>query len=258
MMAVLCLLAFASCKKTLDTPANEPLALLRDTTLSVCTYNAADLLANLNVANARRRPVPTPTPTPTPTSSGYSCIFIDFDGQTVRNSYWNGGASLQCAPSGLSADDMNQVLNEVRIHYAAYNVVVTYDENVYNAANPSLRMRMIVTPTSGWYTGVSGIAYTGSITWGSETPAFVFSDRLYNGAHYIAEIVAHEAGHTLGLRHQSEYNADCTLKYTYKMGVVMGNSLYVPQGEWIYGTTQSCTTFQDDNLVLRNMLGAAL
>lgn len=261
-MAVLCLLAFVSCKKTLDNPQDKPLAMLRDTTLSVCNYNAADLLANLHLTNARRKPTPTPTPTPTtptpvPTGSGYSCILIDFDGQTVSNSYWNGGAPLQCASSGLSADEMNQVLNEVKVHYAAYKVVVTYDENVYNLANPAMRMRMIVTPTSSWYSSASGVAYTGSFTWGNETPAFVFSDRLYYGAHYIAEIVAHEAGHTLGLRHQSDYNADCSLLNSYKMGVVMGNSLYVSQGEWIYGTTLSCTTYQDDNLVMRNLLGLA-
>jgi hypothetical protein len=39
------------------------------------------------------------------------------------------------------------------------------------------------------------------------------------------------------------------------MGVIMGNSLYVSQGVWTYGTTLSCSIFQDDNQVLTNALG---
>ena len=31
--------------------------------------------------------------------------------------------------------------------------------------------------------------------------AFAFSDLLYNSAKYIADVVSHEAGHTLGLSH---------------------------------------------------------
>jgi hypothetical protein len=150
---------------------------------------------------------------------------------------------------------MTEVLNEVRALYAAYNIYITYDEAVYNAANPLKRTRVIVTPTSSWYTGASGVAYTGSFTWGDGTPAFVFSDRLYYASHYISEIVAHEAGHTLGLRHQTEYDANCVRVSSYKAGAVMGNSLSYPQGSWIYGTTLSCTTYQDDNAMLSSILG---
>jgi hypothetical protein len=261
--AGLCLLVFASCKKTSDT--DETLAISKEKTLSVCTYDPDLLLANLK----RRKPTPTtdptttpttdPTPTPTPTAptgTGYSCILIDFDGQTVSNAYWNNGATFNCAASGLSSAQISEVITEVNALYAGYNVVITYDENVYNAANPMKRTRVIVTPTSSWYpAGSSGVAYIGSITWGDQTPAFVFSDRLYYTSHYVAEIVAHEAGHTIGLRHQSEYDASCNLVSTYKNGAVMGNSLNSTLGQWIYGTTSSCTTFQDDNSVLSGLLG---
>lgn len=259
--AIVCLLVFASCKKTADTEESLD---LQQKTVSVCTYEPETVMAN-----ARRRkptpipepeptptPEPEPTPTPTPTGTGYSCILIDFDGQTVSSPYWNGGATMNCAPSGLSASQMTEVLNEVSALYAAYNVYVTYDENVYNAANPLKRTRVIVTATSNWYSsGVSGVAYSNSFTWGDGTPAFVFSDRLYYTSHYVAEIVAHESGHTLGLRHQTQYDTNCSLVSSYRNGAVMGNSLNSPQGAWIYGTTISCTTYQDDNTVLSNLLG---
>lgn len=256
MIAGLCLLVFASCKKSFEN--EETTALQRITTLSVCSYDSAQLLSNLQTLDARRKPTPTPIPTPTtPTGSDYSCIYIDFNGQNVSSPYWNGGATLNCAPSGLNTDQMIQVLNEVRVLYAANKVVVTADEAVYAAAKTTMRTRVVVTPTSAWYTGVSGVAYTGSFTWGDDTPAFVFSDRLYFAPHYVAEIVAHESGHTLGLKHQSEYSSDCILVNRYKSGAVMGNSLNSIQGQWIFGTTSSCNTYQDDNQLLMNLLGPA-
>lgn len=276
--AGLCLLVLASCQKTAVT---EDTAIPKDLTASVCSYDPDLLLANLRKRkpNSPTSPTPTdpaptePTPTPTeptptepvptqpipttPTGSNYACILIDFDGEVVNSGYWNGGSTINCAASGLSSAAISEVLSEVRAHYAAYNVVVTYDENVYNVANPMKRRRIIVTPTSSWYSaGASGVAFTGSFTWGDQTPAFVFSDRLYYTAHFIAEIVAHEAGHTLGLRHQSSYDANCSLLSSYRSGAVMGNSLNSAQGQWIYGTTTSCYTYQDDNTMLRNVLGS--
>lgn len=259
-VAVACLFVISSCQKSTETIAeNSPVIPehLRATHPTVCEYDSDALLRNFDAANAstaKGKPIKNQ---PNTSGSGYSCIYIDFDGEQVRSSYWNGGQTLNCDPAALNADQKAQVVNEVAALYAAYKVTVTDNETVYNNANSARRIRVVVTPTSYWYGGVSGISYVGSFSWGNGTPAFVFSDKLYNGPHYIAEIVAHEAGHTLGLRHQSEYNADCSLAYTYKMGVVMGNSLYVPQGAWINGTTYTCNTFQDDHQMLTSVLGLA-
>jgi hypothetical protein len=271
--AVACLFVITSCQKSNnDLPDNTTTTPehLRATSPTTCEYEADALLRNFAVANmpdvsSNARPVKPPKgggqgnpTTTTPTTSTYtSCIYIDFDGQNVNSTNWNNGQTINCAPAELTADQKQQVVNEVAALYAAYKVTVTDNESVFNSANSARRIRIIVTPTSYWYGGVSGISYLSSFSWGTDVPAFVFSDRLYNGPHYIAEIVAHEAGHTLGLRHQSEYNPDCSLSLTYKMGVVMGNSLYVPQGAWITGTTYTCNTFQNDHQVLGNLLGLA-
>lgn len=227
-----------------------------------CSYNSSELKKNFKATNKLRTTVRTKgggggKGKPPKGGGAYTCFYIDFDGETIKNANWNGGQTLTLAPAELTTEQKAQVMMEVRAHFSPYNVVITDDITIYNAANVNKRMRVIVTPTSGWYPGVTGVAYTGSLTWGDNTPCFVFSDKLYNGAHYIAEIIAHELGHTVGLRHQGEYNEDCSLKYTYKMGVVMGNSLYVPQGEWIYGTTTCCTCMQDDKAILASVLGLA-
>lgn len=229
---------------------------------ALCLLDTAALRSNMETsklpdAYGRRKPAPTPTPTPTPipTGSGYSCIFLDFDGQTVNSPYWNGGSTLQCDPAGLSATQIAAVVSKVTAAYSRYNVTVTDNESVYLSANPYMRIRVIVTPTSSWWGGVSGITYSNSFTWGDETPSFVFSDRLFFVEGYIGEIASHEAGHSLGLNHQTDYDAYCQLISSYRLGVIMGNSLYVPDGTWTYGTSLSCTTYQDDNQVLTNKLG---
>ena len=223
---------------------------------TVCEYDPDELSENLAEAPVTNTLKIKRVSTKPQRSRGYACIYIDFDGQTVKSSYWNGGVSFTCLPAALTEEGKVQVLNEVITHFAAYNVTVTKDQAVYDKADSRKRIRIIVTPTSAWYPGASGIAYNGSFTWGNGTPAFVFSDKLYNSPHFIAEIVAHEAGHTLTLRHQSVYNESCGLVLTYKMGVIMGNSLYVdPRGIWTYGTTTSCNTFQDDKAVLQAALG---
>ncbi len=241
-MRYLLLLLLAGCVTKKPTP-----------TLEICTYDSTALLNNLHIANppvsfAKGKPVKPPRGA----TSGYNCIYLDFDGETGTWPGWNGGQRLTLAPCAMTEDMRLQTLLEVAALFAPFKVVVTDSLTVFNKAGTK-RAHIIITPTSAWYGGVSGIAFTGSV--GQGIPGFVFSDRLYNGPHYIAEIVAHESSHIFGLRHQSEYNADCTLKLTYKMGVVMGNSLYVPQGAWINGTTYTCTTYQDDKAMLGTVLG---
>jgi hypothetical protein len=240
----------ASCQKQSVTE-KTPDSVSQVKKLEICYTDPAALLQIPDMPlSARRIKI-----IPPPPSGNYSCIYLDFDGQTVRNPNWNGGATLQCEPAGLSSTQIEEVMNQVRYAYAPYNVVITSNETDFLNANRYMRIRVIVTPTSAWRQGVSGIAYNNSITWGDDTPAFVFSDRLYNITHHIGEIAAHESGHTLSLNHQAVFDSNCGLLESYAMGKIMGNSLYVPYGEWITGTTLTCNTFQNDAQVLQNKLG---
>jgi hypothetical protein len=204
----------------------------------------------------KRYTQPTPTSTPTTSGSVIACLYFDFDGETVNNNAWNNGASFYCQPSVMTAEAKALAMSRVELAYASYNVTVTDDVNVYN--NSAVRQRIIVTPSSNWYTNSStstGVARIGSLFQSAEVPSFVFTDRLSENTKYIGDIMMHESGHTIGLRHQSSYDQSCLLVNNYRMGTIMGYPFDLPQAAWIYGTTTSCNTYQDDNNFLSQMLG---
>lgn len=184
-------------------------------------------------------------------------IFLDFDGQTVIGTSWNGNGPLFCAPSGMSDDQIVEVFNRVAEDYRPFNINITTDSTVFLAAPLNQRIRVIITPTSDWCQGVSGITFTGSFIWGDDTPCFVFSDRLVYNSKFVAECCTHESGHAVGLSHQSAYNVTCELLSTYNQGQgsgqtswapVMGNSYYRNLSGWNNGPTPSGCTSDQDNL----------
>ena len=193
-------------------------------------------------------------------------IFLDFDGQYVQASSWNGGNPLNCAPSGLSDTQIIEIFNRVSEDYRPFNINITTDSTEFLAAPVTQRIRIIVTPTSSWFTGVGGVAYTGSFTWGDDTPAFVFPDRLgpYN-TKMVAECCTHESGHTLGLSHQAKYDSTCGLVTVYNIGLgtgqtawapIMGNSYYRNLSGWYNGPTPNgCSTDQDALSIITSLNG---
>jgi len=192
-------------------------------------------------------------------------IFLDFDGQTVNSSVWNNGNTLVCAPSGMNDTQITEIFNRVAEDYRPFNINITTDSTVFLAAPLTKRIRIIVTPTSAWYTGVGGVSYTGSFTWGDDTPGFVFPDRLANSPKMIAECCTHESGHTVGLSHQSLYSNTCALVATYNAGVgsgeigwapVMGNSYYKNLTGWNNGPTPNgCNAAQDNLSIITSQNG---
>ena len=190
-------------------------------------------------------------------STASATIFLDFDGQTVISSVWNNGSPLFCAASGMNDTQITEIFNRVSEDYRPFNINITTDSTIFLAAPLTKRIRIIVTPTSGWYTGVGGVSYTGSFTWGDDTPGFVFPDRLANSPKMIAECCTHESGHTVGLSHQSLYSNTCALVATYNAGTgtgetgwapVMGNSYYKNLTGWNNGPTPNGCNASQDNL----------
>ncbi|MBS1510167.1 MAG: T9SS type A sorting domain-containing protein [Bacteroidetes bacterium] len=207
----------------------------------------------------------------TPILSSYpsatATIFLDFDGHYVNSTVWNGGAPINCAPSGMSDQDIIQIFNRVSEDYRPFAVNITTDSTVFLAAPLTQRIRIIITPTSGWYPGVGGVTYVGSFTWGDDTPGFVFCDRLGpNSPKMVAEACSHESGHAVGLAHQSRYGSDCsTPQEQYNSGTgtgeaswapIMGNSYYRNMSNWNNGPTPyGCTNFQDNLSIITTQNG---
>ena len=192
-------------------------------------------------------------------------IFLDFDGQTVQSSAWQSGTRFICQPSGLDATQITEVYNRVSEDYRSFDVNITTDSTQFLMAPIKQRIRIIVTLTSAWYQNVGGVAYVGSFIWGDDTPGFVFPDKIGYAAKFVSECCTHESGHTLGLSHQSKYDAACNLTDPYRGNTgsgqtswapVMGNSYYSNMTGWDNGPTPyGCSNSQDNLSILTTQNG---
>lgn len=188
--------------------------------------------------------------------SATGVIFLDFDGHTVQGTSWNYNGPIVCGASGLNNTQITEVFNRVAEDYRPFNINVTTDSTKFLAAPATKRTRVILTVSSSWYGSSGGVAFVGSFPWGDDTPCFVFSALLNYNVKNISEATAHEAGHTLGLYHQSKYDAACTKLSDYNSGVgsgeigwapIMGVGYYRNFTLWNNGPNSfSCTDYQSD------------
>ena len=167
---------------------------------------------------------------------------------------WNTSGTFTVQDAGLAQPEIDYITTQVRAHYPDYNVTITQDPAIYNAAPYGNKIEVVITEDYQWYGQAGGVAYINSFFWTDGSPAFVFSLLLNYNSHYIAEAVAHEAGHTLGLRHQS----DCSngvVTNQYSNGKTMGVSYYVQLGLWVTGTSSLSCAEQCDQCKLQTALG---
>lgn len=184
-------------------------------------------------------------------------IYLDFDGHEVTATPWNWDGPIHAEAATLVDYEINEIFERVAEDFRIFKINITTDSSVYNNAPSNRRIRVLITPTSKWYQPeAGGVAFVGSFNWGDGTPVFVFSDMLYNQPKYVAEIISHETGHSLGLQHQSTYNGDCTLSKEYCEGdgtgetswaPIMGFSYYRNVTTWNNGpSTVACNIWQND------------
>lgn len=186
-------------------------------------------------------------------------VFLDFDGQTVNSPYWNSGIPFYCTPSGFSSVEIQNIITEVKNDFSPFqNIVITTDSAVYFSVTAAKRQRVIITENNAWYPNAGGVAYAESLGWGLEVPAFVFSKALGYNQKYNWEATSHETGHTLGLYHQTLYDANCNFLKEYNPGgngeaPIMGVSYNQPVGKWWIGTSvYGCSTTQNDAQIIAN------
>ncbi|HEX4875251.1 MAG TPA: DVUA0089 family protein, partial [Chitinophagaceae bacterium] len=192
--------------------------------------------------------------------SASAVIFLDFDGHTVTGTSWNYSGPIVCGASGLATTQMTEIFNRVAEDYRPFNVNVTTDSTRFMAAPANRRMRVVFTVTWQWYGSAGGVAYVNSFTWGDDTPCFVFNSLLNNNTKNVAEAASHEAGHTLGLYHQSRYDANCAKVSDYHSGAgsgeigwapIMGVGYYQNLTLWNSGPNPyGCTNIQNDLTII--------
>lgn len=196
-----------------------------------------------------------------PTAS--SVVYLDFDGHDVSGTMWNVSGAFTCNSSGLSTAAITEIFNRVAEDYRPFNINVTTNPTKYTAAPFNKRIRVVITTSHEWYgSSAGGVAYLNSFTWGDNSPCFVFSALLNFNSKNIAEAASHEAGHTLGLRHQSSYNSSCVKLSDYNWGQGTGEIGWAPIMGAAYNQNMSlwnsgpnsvgCSVIQSDLSVITN------
>ncbi|MHC4742172.1 MAG: family 16 glycoside hydrolase [Planctomycetota bacterium] len=201
-------------------------------------------------------------------------IYLDFDGHvtkgTIWNSSFNSGQDIVSDPfnfEGSSSsftdaelDRIQYIWARVAEDFAAYNVdVTTEDPGVAALRNDGTSgdkygIRMVISASSSWYPySAGGVCYVGAFKWSSDTPGFVFPNRLGNGNEkYTAECISHETGHGLGLNHDGKTDGT---EYYRGHGVwapIMGNSYGKTITQWSKGEYAGANNKEDDLAIFVN------
>lgn len=136
-------------------------------------------------------------------------LFLDFDGATVTDPFWNDGNTIVAEPSGLSDAKITDVWKVIAEDFLPFDVNVTTVEGDYTAAKQGMRMRCIFTPTTDAMPGSGGVAYLGSFKWSGTTPCWGFNGTGSSAGqswavHVAAMTGSHEFGHTFNLLHDGD------------------------------------------------------
>jgi hypothetical protein len=195
-------------------------------------------------------------------------IYLDFDGHvtsgTVWNTNFNGGADIVSLPydfngntASFSDAELSRIQNiwaRVAEDFAIYEIDVTTEDPGIEALRRSgsgdqdYGVRVVISPSSSWYGSAGGVAYVGSFSWNSDTPTFVFSDKLGSGT----DAASHETGHTLGLSHDGVTGGTAYYQGHGSWAPIMGVGYYKPITQWSKGEYANANNTQDDLAVMLN------
>jgi PKD repeat protein len=205
-------------------------------------------------------------------------VYLDFNGHVTSGTSWNssrtGGADIVSAPFDMDGnpnswstgelDRIKRIWQRVAEDFAPFAVNVTTEDPGVEAlrrtstSDNHFGIRVVISPSSAWYGSAGGVAYLQSFQWNSDTPCFVFSDRLGpNNEKYVAEAISHEVGHTLGLSHDGQTNGTGYYQGHGDWAPIMGVGYYRPITQWSRGEYTLANNLEDD-LARMQQFGAPL
>ncbi len=189
-------------------------------------------------------------------------IYLDFDGHFI--SQWGAYSNVTTPVYDIDGDAttfsdtelsrITEIWKRVAEDFAPFDInVTTVDPGDFSNGKA---LRVSIGGNGSWIGPYGGVAYVNSFTNAVPNVAFVFTKNLGNGnAKYTAEATSHEAGHAVGLQHQSDYDGSGTLIREYSNGYgdfapIMGVGYSAARTTWHNGTTTSANTYQDDMTVI--------
>lgn len=201
--------------------------------------------------------------------SATGVVYLDFDGETVTDPDWNGGATIVAEPavfgSGSPITEMQiaDVWARVAEDLKPFKVSVTTIRSRYDNAPVGNRMRCIITPTNTAAPSAGGVAFLRSYrarfggSFSDDIPCWCFND---SNAAVMAMTISHEVGHTLDLRH------DGTSSLTYYgghgsgatgWGPLMGAPFSKRVVQWSIGDYPDANNTEDDLDIIQEVLEEA-
>lgn len=171
-------------------------------------------------------------------------LYLDFDGETIDP---NAGWPVTTAePANVSNEWIEEIFYIISEDYAPFNLNVTTDRSVYEAAANTSRQMVIFNTT---YPSGPGVAYRNSFNRASDSPCWV-KVGVFPVVTPVkaANVGSHEAGHTLGLSHDGspagEYYSGHN-EYRAIMGTVSNG-----YSQWSKGEYQNASNSEDDLSIL--------
>ena len=203
-------------------------------------------------------------------------LYIDFDGTTVTNTYWNQTTGIPSKtvppydvdgnPSSFSQTELNligDIWSAVSEDYAPFDVDVTTAtptgaQIVRTSSFDNVYGTSIVVTTDNWICPATcaGVAYLNSFWNTTNTllgvdqakPGWTFTSPYFASVPAIvAGIVSHEAGHTFGLSH----DGTTSVSYYGGQGIwqpIMGSGSYYsrPVSQWSFGEYANANNQEND------------
>jgi hypothetical protein len=206
-------------------------------------------------------------------------VFLDFDGDTVQNTGWNGsepgdiangthiGYDVDGSPSTFSTAEhgfVQEVWRQVSESYAPFDVdVTTADPGVAGIVRSSssdtaygthVLITSSPTPRQQVCGSCLGVAFVGTFDAVASSPyyqpAWVFAyDRSFDPM-IIAQAATHETGHTLGLQHDGTAGMDY-YGGTAAWGPIMGSSRTRAVSQFSAGEYTGASNTEDDFAVMQ-------
>jgi hypothetical protein len=172
-------------------------------------------------------------------------------GRGVAGGYTASWGGVNYARPNVGNATIKDVWKRIAEDYMPFNINVTTDSKVFQAAPAASRQRCCFTTTP---ITAAGVAYFGSWNWGNDTVCW----SVYYVGKPAGEVGAHEPGHTLGLAHQGQEipngtNAPTHNEYYAGQGSgetgwapIMGVGYYQPLATWAKGEYQYANQPQDE------------